>query len=57
MHGDAYVNLIEQSMNAIGSKRSRIGISLKYMWILKLDRIGEEMINKLEKYGLGLIDY
>ena len=50
LHGDASVNLIEQAVNAIGSERSRVEINLKYMWILRLDCIGKEMINKLEKY-------
>ena len=56
LHGNAYVNLLEQVVNAIGSERSRIEISLKYMRTLRLSRIGEEIINKLKKYELGLID-
>ena len=39
-------------MNAIRSERSRVEINLKYIWNLRLDRIGEEMINRLEKYEL-----
>ena len=56
LHHDVYVNLIEQVVNAIGSERSKIEINLEYMWTLRLSHIGEEMINKFEKYGLGLID-
>ena len=56
LYGDAYVNLLEQVVNTIRSERSRIEISLKYMWTLRLSHIGEEMINKLKKYEIGLID-
>ena len=46
------MNLIEQAMNATGSERSRVEINLKYMCFLRLGHIKEEMINRLEKYGL-----
>ena len=39
------VNLSEQTMSAIRSKRSSDEINLKYMWHLRLDHIGEERIN------------
>ena len=52
LHGNTSVNLIEQVVNAIRSERSRVEITLKYMWSLRLGRIGEEMTNKLKKYGL-----
>ena len=39
LHVDAYVNLIEQSVNAIRSERSKIEINLKYMWNLWLSHI------------------
>ena len=39
-------------MNAIRSERSKVEINFKYMWNLRLDRIEEEMINKLKKHGL-----
>ena len=56
LHGDASVNLIEQVVNVIRFERSRVEIKLKYIWNLRLGRIGEEMINRLEKYGLmGLL--
>ena len=52
LHDDASVNLIKQTVNAIGSKRSRVEINFEYMWNLRLSHIGEEMINKLKKYEL-----
>ena len=39
-------------MTVIGSKRFRVEINLMYMWNLGLGRIGEEMINRLEKHKL-----
>ena len=52
LYGDISVNLIEQAVNAIGSERFKVEINLKYMWSLRLGRIGEEMINRLKKYEL-----
>ena len=52
MYGDVSINLIEQAVNVIGSERSRVKINFKYIWSLRLGHTGEEMINKLEKYGL-----
>ena len=46
------MNLIEQVVNTIRYERSRVEINLKHMWNLKLGRIGEKMINILEKYEL-----
>ena len=56
LHGDVFINIIEQAVNAIGLERSKVEIKFKYIWNLRLSHIGEEMINKLEKYGLELID-
>ena len=52
LHSDAFVNLIEQAVNAIGSSRSRVEINLEHMWDLRLSHIVEEMINKQKNYGL-----
>ena len=49
---DESVNLSEQTMSAIGSKRSKDGVNLKYMWYLRLSHIREERINKLVKDDL-----
>ena len=49
---DASVNINEQIMNTIGSKRLRDRISQKYLWHLRLGHIGEDKLNKLEKDGL-----
>ena len=49
LHMDASVNINEQTVNAIGSKRLRDRISQKYLWHLRLDHIGEDKLNKLEK--------
>ena len=49
---DVSVNINEQIVNAIRSKRSRDKISQKYLWHLRLGHIGENRLNKLEKDGL-----
>ena len=46
-----YMNITEQEVNAIGSKRSRDEMNLKYMWHLRLDHIREEKISRLKKDG------
>ena len=52
LHMDVSVNINEQIMNATGSKRPRDRIKQKYLWHLRLDHIGEDRLNKLEKDGL-----
>ena len=52
MHGDAYVNIFKQIVNAIESKRPKDRISQKYLWHLRLSHVGEDRLNKLEKDGL-----
>ena len=52
LHMDVSVNINEQIVNAIGSKRSRDRISQKYLWYFRLNHIGENRLNKLEKDGL-----
>ena len=49
---DKLINLFEQAMSAIVSKRSRNEVNLKYMWHLRLGHIGEEKINRLVKDNL-----
>ena len=50
------MNIFEQTVSAIGSEKSIVEINLKYMWYLRLDHIGEEIIYRLEKHGLlGLL--
>ena len=51
LHADANES-INLSEHAIGSKRSRDKVNLKYIWNLRLGHIGEEMINRLVKDGL-----
>ena len=54
LHVDAnkLVNQSKQTVNVIGSKRSRDEVNLMYMSHFRLDHIGEERINRLEKDGL-----
>ena len=52
LYVDVSVNVFEQVVNVIGSKRSRDNVNLKYMWHLKIGHIGDERINRLEKDGL-----
>ena len=52
LHIDASVNINEQTMNAIGSKRLRDRINQKYLWYFRLGHIEENKLNKLEKDGL-----
>ena len=49
LHVDVSINLSEQIVSVVGSKRFRNEINPKYMWHLKLSYIGEERINRLEK--------
>ena len=49
---DASVNINEQTVNAIGSKRLKDRISQKHLWHLRLSHIGEDKPNKLEKDSL-----
>ena len=49
---DESINLSKQIVNAIGSKRSRDEINLKYIWHHRLGHIREERINRLMKDGL-----
>ena len=46
------VNINKQTVNDIGAKILRDGISQKYLWHLRLGHIGEDRLNKLEKDGL-----
>ena len=52
LHMDVSANISEQVETAVGSKRPRDEMNLKYMWHLRLGHIGEERINKLDKDGL-----
>ena len=52
LHVDVSVNLNEQIMSTIGSKRLRDRVSQKYLWHLRLDHIEEDRLNKLEKDDL-----
>ena len=49
---DESVNINEQIVNIIGSKRPRDWISQKYLWHLRLGHIREDRLNKLKKDGL-----
>ena len=42
LHTDVSVNINEQIVNAIESKRSRDRINQKYLWHLRLGHIGEQ---------------
>ena len=52
LHVDALVNVNEQVVNAIESKRLRDKLNQRYLWHLRLGHIGEDRINKLEKDGI-----
>ena len=52
LHEDANININEQIVNTVGSKRLRDRISQKYLWHLRLGHIREDRLNKLEKDGL-----
>ena len=52
LHTDTSVNINEQIVNAIESKRSRDRISQKYLWYLRLGHIRENRLNKLKKDDL-----
>ncbi len=52
LHVDVSVNVSEQVVSAIESKRSKDEINQKYLWHLKLGHIGEDRMNKMEKDGL-----
>ena len=52
LHMDANVNINEQIINDIGSKRNKDMISQKYLWHFRLGHIGEDRLIKLEKDGL-----
>ena len=52
IHMDVSVNISEQTVNTIGSNRSKNEINLKYLWHLRLGHIEEDRINKLEKHEL-----
>ena len=49
---DELINLSEQTMSAIRSKRSNDEVNLKCIWHLRLGNIGEERINRLVKDSL-----
>ena len=49
LHIDVNVNLNEQTVSAVGQKRSRDKINQKYLWHHRLDRIREDRINRLKK--------
>ena len=49
LHVNACVNVNEQVVNAIGSKRPRDRLNRRYLWCLRLEPVGEDRINKLEK--------
>ena len=52
LYMDVSVNINEQTMNVVGSKRFRDRISQKYLWHLKLGHIGDDRLNKMEKDDL-----
>ena len=52
LHVDACVNINEQVVNVIGSRRPRDMLNQRYLWHLKLGHIEKDRINKLEKDGL-----
>ena len=52
LYMDICVNVSEQVVSTVGSKRSRDQINQKYMLHLRLDHIKENKINKLEKHEL-----
>ena len=54
LHADAdeSINLFEQTVSVIGSKRSKDVVNLKYTRYLRLGHIGEERINRLIKDDL-----
>ena len=52
LHINASVNINEQVVNIIESKRRRDRINQKYLWLLRLGHIREDRLNKLEKDGL-----
>ena len=52
LYEDEIVNINEQIMSVVGSKRLRDRVSHKYLWYLRLDHIGDDRHNKLEKDGL-----
>ena len=52
LHVDTCVNVNEQVMNSIGSKRPRDRLNQRCLWHLRLGNIKEDRINKLEKDGL-----
>ena len=49
---DTSININEQIVNAIESKRPRDRIKQKYLWHLRLGHIEEDRLNKLEKDDL-----
>ena len=63
LHVNVLMNVNEQIVNAIGSKRSRDRLNQRskrprdrlnqrYLWRPRLGHIGEDIINKLKKDGL-----
>ena len=55
---DASVNINNQTVNAIESKRFRDRISQKYLWHLRLGQIGKDRLNKLKKNNFfGLLTF
>ena len=52
LHMNVSININEQTMFTVGSKRLRDRISQKYLWHLKLGHIGEDRLNKLKKDDL-----
>ena len=52
LYMDASVNIDEQTVNIVGSKRLGDRISQKYLWHLRLSYTGGDRLNKLEKDGL-----
>ena len=59
LHIDASININEQTMNVIGSKKLKYRkISQKSLWHLRLGHIREDRLNKLKKDGLlGLLTF
>ena len=52
LHMDLSINISEQVVNIVESKRLRDRISQKYLWHFSLGHIEEDRLNKIEKDSL-----
>ena len=46
------MNINEQTVSAVGTKRPIDNVNHKYLWHLIIGHIGNDKINKLEKDGI-----